>query len=674
MGLAALALGTAGVGISAAALGACLRLGSPVSFVLACFVLGWALVIAQTLLLSLFGAWTAGWMLGLIGLTAAASLAAWQRLGRPPVPSVRPTLRAAFAELHDPPLAVLATAVGLAWAYLAVVGFAIPPMDWDTLMYHLPRIVFWMKQGGIGAIPNAGTSLVAHPPGAEIVQGTTMLLSGGDRWTWLLQWVAGGAAGLGAAGVARRIGVDRRGAVFAALVFMTFPVVAVQASTAYNDVAVAAVLVAACYFALGRTKRELALASVALAVALTTKISAILGLPALVLFVLVAAPRDRLRPLAVAGLAGCLAGSSWYVWNLARTGAWDGGLATEFDQTPSRAPLDILLRAQRYAVDSLDLSGVVGRDRWLFPLAGAALLLGSLLLARRGRPWLAPVSAGVVLALTPWLVDGAHDVVVRAFARGWIAIGKSDVIGFLPGTVATRASPPEAWFGPVLVPLALAAVVVVARRGRARPSRAVVFTACIGVPAALLLTNSAAFAWQDQRGRFFVFGAALAAAGFGILASSAAARWAGATAGALTLALVIVHFTLRPLGVELLEPRTEPALWSAPRWETESAFSRDSPEVGEALRRVAEEIPLDTTIALGRVVQAPYYPLLGSGPWRRPLFIPADGRVPAEASYVALPVGAPHVDLPPSEWQLLPGTGTGAAWTVYRRVSSATSG
>jgi hypothetical protein len=210
-------------------------------------------------------------------------------------------------------------------------------------------------------------------------------------------------------------------------------------------------------------------------------------------------------------------------------------------------------------------------------------------------------------------------------------------------------------------------MLLVLLRGGRTTSRALVLTACLGVPLVLLATNSFAFAWQEQRGRFFVFAAAIAAAGFGVLERSATARWAGATVSVLTLGLTIVHYSARPLGVELLEPRTEPTLWTAPRWEAQSAYSRDAPEVGEALRRVADEIPIDATIALARVVQAPYYPLLGPGPWRQAVFVPPDGHIPREASWVAIPIGG-HADVPPTEWRLLPGTGTGDAWTIYRRV------
>ena len=120
------------------------------------------------------------------------------------------------------------------------------------------------------------------------------------------------------------------------------------------------------------------------------------------------------------------------------------------------------------------------------------------------------------------------------------------------------------------------------------------------------------------------------------------------------------------MGIELLEPVDDLVAWAAPRWEVQSAFSRDHPEVGEALRVVEETIPLDATIAIGRSVQMPLYHVRGGGPWRHTVFVRPDGSIPEEADWVALPL---FVDQPldPATWRLVPGTGTGQAWRIYRR-------
>jgi hypothetical protein len=63
----------------------------------------------------------------------------------------------------------------------------------------------------------------------------------------------------------------------------------------------------------------------------------------------------------------------------------------------------------------------------------------------------------------------------------------------------------------------------------------------------------------------------------------------------------------------------------------------------------------------------PLYQVMGGGPWRRTVFLRPDGTVPDEADWVAVPLFV-HPRLDPAAWRLLPGTGTGEAWTIYRRV------
>jgi hypothetical protein len=129
----------------------------------------------------------------------------------------------------------------------------------------------------------------------------------------------------------------------------------------------------------------------------------------------------------------------------------------------------------------------------------------------------------------------------------------------------------------------------------------------------------------------------------------------------------LVHLKGRTMGIELLAPVDDLAAWNAPRWEVQSAFSRDHPEVGRALEVVAHEIPPTATIAIARSVQMPLYQVMGGGPWRRTVFLRPDGSVPDDADWVAVPLFV-HPRLAPATWRLVPGTGTGEAWTIYRRV------
>ena len=657
--------GTAGIVVTSLFLVTALRLASPVSFVLGVFAVAWAVTIAETMLLSVAGVWTRGWMLAAIGVGLVVGLASWHAAGRARPPSFRPAVGGAREALRDPVLALLAVANLLAALYVTVLAVVLPPLDVDVAGYHLPRIVLWIQQHAVAAIANApGSNLDANPPGAEIAKGLTMLLAETDRYTALFQVLCLPVGALAVAGVARRIGLEPRAALFGALLYATFPIVALQAPTALNDLAVATALVVACHFALGEPRAELALCAVAVGLALATKVSGILGLPSVALLALVALPAGRRLRVVAAGAAGCVLGSWWYAYNLARTGAWDGHLGTDYGQVPSHAPDEILLRFERYVLQTLDLGGVVGRDRWLFPIVACVLAVAALVARRSSRRRAAGLAAAAgLVALAPWLVDWTHVVSVRAVARSWIEVGRPGVIGDFPMHAEARPFPGETWFGPVFS-IALVAALVVAWRTSTGRRRLVLVTSLLLAPGLLYVVNASAFVYDGARGRFFVIAGALAATGLGVLVRARPLAWATATVAVLTLGLSFVHFHGRPMGVRLLEPLGEKALWGVPRWRAQEALVAENPEGLESARVAHETLPQKTTVAIVAGSFWPMYALMGQGPWRTIRFARPGAALPADAEFLAV---APGIDErpPTSAWKRVPGVVT---WSLYRRV------
>ena len=261
----------------------CLRLRSPVEFVLAAYVIAWAWLVAASLLLSLWQLLTRGSLLAALAAGAGIALAAWLASGRPSPPPFGPSLAAARDALRNPAVLVLAVAVGLGAMYVIALAFFTPMNDWDALSYHLARAAFWKQEHGIVLIDDVADSrLNVNPPNAEIGQLATMVLSGSDRYVALPQLLAYAALVTSVAGLARRIGLAPAEAAFAALAFATLPVVALQASGALNDLVVASFLTAATLFALGSGLASLALFALALSLAVGVKFSGLLALPALV--------------------------------------------------------------------------------------------------------------------------------------------------------------------------------------------------------------------------------------------------------------------------------------------------------------------------------------------------------------------------------------------------------
>ena len=190
-----------------------------------------------------------------------------------------------------PILIVLAVATGLALLYVLALIVGTPPANHDSLTYHLTRAAFWAQDDRVGYIADAyDERLNAHPPNAEIVLTFLLEVGRNERLAGFVQFTAAVALAVGVFSLARKMGLARGEAAFGALLFLTLPIVLLQASTAQNDLVAASFLLAAAVFVLGDSRRELLLAAVATALAVGTKVPAAYGLPVLCALGLVAPP------------------------------------------------------------------------------------------------------------------------------------------------------------------------------------------------------------------------------------------------------------------------------------------------------------------------------------------------------------------------------------------------
>lgn len=630
--LGGLLLGVAGLGALATTgslVACCLRLRSPIEFLLAAYLVAWTWLVAVALALSPARWVTRAWLLGGIGAGLLCALAVWLACGRPPAPRFGPALTRAWDALRNPAVLVLAVAVALGTTYIGALAFFTPDNDWDALAYHLARASLWKQQHGLGYIDNADDwRLNLNPPNAEIGQLATMLLSGSDRYTALPQLLAYAALVLCVAGLARRLGLGTRDAMFAALAFATLPVAALQASGALNDLVVASFLTAAAFFALGTGLASLLLVAMAVALAVGTKLTALVALPTLALVAAVGQRPRRWPALAIAGVVGLAAGSAWYMVNSAETGHLDGGAAEVSGQRAELAGVEIATTAMRLGLSFVDMSGAPWPTSLLFLVPACALTVVGLLRLRRVPPQgaalltAAAVTAGVPAAPLIW------ELGVRAVYKTGLALGTSDaLLAEIGWGLNTKAEPTLAWYGP-LAPLLLAigsAMILVAWRRRGLSAVALGLAAA---PWVLLTTLALTIVWDPWRGRFLLFGVALAAATWGVLLRSNALAMATAAIGSTALFLTLAGYEGKPSGLF-----TEPSIWGNPRWEAQTRLSGSS----EVLRFVEENIPEDSRIGLSLIGDHQIHPYFGPRLSRHISLVPHDGGLPpAEADWLVL--------------------------------------
>ena len=563
---------------------------------------------------------------------------------------------------------MVAALVAAGTAYVVALAFATPPLDFDALLYHLPRAALWRQEHAVGYIAGASDPrLDGNPPGAELGVLATLVLWGGDRFVALPQLVALGTCCLATLGTARRIGLDRGQALFGALLVATLPVVAVQAATAYNDLVVAAFLATAAYATLGRTRADLVLLALSLGLALTTKFTAIVALPLLVLLAAVGAPRSRRAALLVSGACGLALGSTWYVINLVETGKLDGGLSADADQRQPLALLEVATTLRRHLYALLDFSGMrsVGLTA-LFGITALAVLAVGLVAAARGRSRravLLALGAAAVAFLPRALVEAGRTAACAAGSRpgscSGAATSRTPMRRWQPQTASDAGL---SWYGPlgaILVGAALVLAVVGLRR------RSTGWTTVVLASAPLLLVGILALTvtWDPWRGRFLAFSILLSAATWGLVLPHRWLAWGTVAIALVTLPLALLDTYGRPAGFGWLDQ--DRSVWSESRpallaW-------RQSGSGSVPVGRLLDAVAGGATVAIAPLPGDLVYPLLDPEGRRRSVLVPIDGgRVPSAATWLVVAPGS-RVERC-GAWSVV---STTRGWLVQRRTAEA---
>jgi hypothetical protein len=671
-GLVWLGLGLAGLFGAGYFFACCTRMGAAIEFVLAVYLLTWTWIVAIALLLSPVGLVTRLWLFAAIATVLLVALATWHLLGRPPPPPFRPALSMARSALGHRGVAVLALGVACGLVYTIALALLLPANEGDALAYHLARAAFWNQEHGVGYVANAvDQRLNVNPPNAEIGQLLTMLLSGNDRYVALPQLAAYGALVLSVAGLARRIGLSPREATFGALVFATLPIAAVQASSALNDLVVASFLVAAVLFGLRPGRVSLVLVALALGLAVGTKFTAVPAVPAMIVVIALGRPARAWPGLIAATLAGLALGSAWYAVNLVETGELDGGLGAAADQRVALSLPAITTEMARLFLDLFDLSGAPPPHSGVFPVVGFAVAATGLLLVRRSvRGALGLAAAGAVIAATPSVIRGAFEIAQDQVFRWWVFVGRPETALFERGWgLNVEADPVRSWYGPLGIVLAVAGIIVVVwLRALQRVSTTAVGLAL--TPFLLLMTFAVGIVWDPFRGRFFIFGFALAAAAWSVFARFFAASIAIAGLGATSLFLALANYQSKPSGLAELWPREDrpivsvESIWFNSRSEVQVRLRPDTGEEA-VLRHLEREAPASAYIAVVARENDFLSPYFGHRLSHHVDLVAGKSPVPATANWLVLPPSSSALWCRAS-WKTTLALRSG--WRVERRV------
>jgi hypothetical protein len=590
-----------------------LRLPSLVSTLLA----GYLLLVADAALVTwaltpLDGVTSTGLALAELPLLAAAATAWWLR-GRPGPPLASARV-AAGRIVRDPVTMLLLAVAAAALAYELVLALAVPPNNWDSLTYHLARVAAWKQEHGIHWIANAPTDRMNEfQPLAEQQILFLFVATGSAALFAVPQFVAQLAILAAVFGASRRLGFDERAAACAAAALATFTLVALEASTAQNDLVAASFPAAAACLILGGSRTELVAAGAAVALGAATKLTTAVVWPVLLLLLVARGTRALVTTAAAAAVTFLAVGVWGFVQNADETGhlLGRGGGRAEVTASPSvSGTVDTALHLVYRLFDASVLS-----NGTIAGLAAAGIVLGAVagVLAHRrsGVRLGVVVAAGVALAfLAPALAragDGASE---------WL----TDHVGLPLRPAAHKeeynrtANEDYSAFGPVGALLLLSVPVLTAAsfwRSRRVDLDRLAFALALPVAIVLLAVRAEYNAFLT---RFLIAPAALTAPLFALWFRSRAVTAALAVVCALTAGLTLADTRTKKLDSPLGRP------WAL----TQAQAMRQTwvPETGDAVEALDARVPAHACV--GAVVggDEPSYLLWGRNLGRRVLFIP----------------------------------------------------
>lgn len=127
-------------------------------------------------------------------------------------------------------------------------GYCYPPNNWDSMTYHMARIVHWVGNNSLEYFPTHIYRQLYQPPLMEYLVMHITVLMGDDSLAFIVQWGFYICSGLALVAILRLLGFQRHLVVVGFLLFMLLPAAILQASSTQNDLMALFFYLAAVYF------------------------------------------------------------------------------------------------------------------------------------------------------------------------------------------------------------------------------------------------------------------------------------------------------------------------------------------------------------------------------------------------------------------------------------------
>ena len=174
-----------------------------------------------------------------------------------------------------------------AYLYLAHLSIVFPQNTSDSMYNWLARIGHWLEQGSLKPYESFSVFGIIYPYNNSLLMMWAVLLAHTDHYVGMVQWCAALMLSVSIYGLATLLRFSKTQAGFAALIFLTFPIVILQSGTAQNDILAACFFLAGFYFFISgfqlSNRLHLLFAAIGFALAAGTKQYVAFAIPGLIL-------------------------------------------------------------------------------------------------------------------------------------------------------------------------------------------------------------------------------------------------------------------------------------------------------------------------------------------------------------------------------------------------------
>jgi hypothetical protein len=169
-------------------------------------------------------------------------------------------------------------------AFLLAATFATailyPPNNWDSMTYHMSRVVHWISNNSASFYPTAITRQNTQMPLAEFAIMQVTVLTACDLYANLIQWMSYIVLICLSLSIAYELGLSSKQQLISTVVVATLPMAILQASSTQNDLVVSIFVMSFAFFMLRLSGKlsasNLIFAAISLGLALLTKGTAFL--------------------------------------------------------------------------------------------------------------------------------------------------------------------------------------------------------------------------------------------------------------------------------------------------------------------------------------------------------------------------------------------------------------